>query len=786
MIRAHWLLILALVVVCVIVIEAAASPPDGDDYTSRVVPFFRNHCFDCHAGDEPEGDLNLELLSKEAEKASWERIRRVVSRHEMPPADQERPEFSDIKAVVAWIDSQMLGIDCSRPQPGKVVIRRLNRQEYENTLRDLFGVEVSVENFPVDPSGHGFDTISDVLTVPPALVEHYLDTAESALADAIVTPEDLCSRVRRYPLDQLELGYNAKAQGDGAVALTSVEEDDIVAVHRVPIEAEYVLRVSASAKPKRDRPLELTFLLGDQAIETLKISPDEPKTYAASIHAPRGMHSFRVSMRRIKDGLSDVEAAKWKKGPQQEGTVAIHSLEIEGPQNVDPTKLPSSHRQIFALGNGTTDREIAARNILRTYAERSYRRPIEGQDVDRLVDIAKSNWQNESFESGIRTALTAVLVSPRFLYRTELLPPAQAAADVAALDEFALASRLSYFLWSSMPDEALFAEAQAGTLRKNLAQQVRRMLADGRSKALVDNFAGQWLELRNLAEIAPDPKLFPEFDGPLREAMRRETELLFETIMRDDRPITDLISADYTFVNERLAKHYGMNGIEGAEFQRVNLAATSRRGVLSHASILTLTSNPTRTSPVKRGKWLLENILSAPPPPPPPDVPELEKVANVDQTLSLRRRMEQHRQNPTCASCHQRMDAIGFALEHFDAIGRWREADGDAAIDASGEIFAGRKFDGAKGLAELLDGPERDRYLACVTEKMLTFALGRGLEYFDTCAVDTIVEQMKRNENRFSSLVLAVVESVPFQYVQISHCESKPAPERVGEDRNDD
>jgi hypothetical protein len=415
------------------------------------------------------------------------------------------------------------------------------------------------------------------------------------------------------------------------------------------------------------------------------------------------------------------------------------------------------------------DREASGRKIIDDFARRAYRRPVDQQDVDRLLEIAKGPWsRDESFEGGIRTALSAVLISPRFLYRTELLPPSDGAAPAVLIDEFALASRLSYFLWSSMPDEELFALARSGTVRTNLKAQVHRMLADDRSKALVENFAGQWLELRNLVEVAPDPKQFPEFDGLLREAMRRETELLFENIMREDRPITELISADYTFINERLAKHYGLTGVEGNDFHRVSLAETNRRGVLSHASILALTSNPTRTSPVKRGKWVLENVLGAPPPPPPPNVPELENVPDVDQTLSLRQRMEQHRHNPTCASCHRRMDAIGFALEHFDAIGRWRDTDGKAPIDSTGEIFAGRKFDGARQLAELLDGPERERFLNCAAEKMLIFALGRGLEYFDSCAVDKIVESMQQNDNRFSSLVLAVVESVPFQYVPVT------------------
>lgn len=784
LIRAHPLYLIVASLVCLASGVEAAEAEHA--YRDRIVPFFRSHCSDCHGEFEAEANLTLPAWKDEQtaleDKKNWQRIRRVLSRREMPPADHDQPPPEERTRLIAWIDAEVFGIDCSRPQPGKVTIRRLNRQEYRNTIRDLLGVEVSIDNFPVDPSGHGFDNIGDVLTVPPVLVERYLAAAERALDEAIVTPEDRRSSTKRFPLDLLEIGYNAKPQGNGLVALTSVEEDDLVAFHRVPIAGEYTLSVRAYAEQRGDRPLELTFLLNEDPLKTLLIANKTPADYVVSFRAPRGKQRFRVAMRRLKDGLSPEKALEWKNGPTQNGTIFVEWLEVEGPRNVQDEDLPRSHRAIFAAADDIKDRQQAARQILSNFVPRAYRRPVDPGDIEPLLALCESSWdRGESFESGIKTALTAVLVSPRFLYRPEVLSSLAATKDVTCLDQFALASRLSYFLWSSMPDEELVAVAREGTLHRNLERQVRRMLADPKAAALVKDFAGQWLELRNLELVTPDPKQFPFFDAVLREAMRLETEHLFEFIRKEDRPLTELVSADYTFVNERLAEHYGVEGVKGTDFQRVSLIKTPRRGILGHASILTLTSNPTRTSPVKRGKWVLENLLAAPPPPPPPDVPELDNAPTIDPSLSLRKRLEQHRQDATCASCHRRMDGIGFALEHFDATGQWRENDGAAQIDATGELFGGKQFDGAIELANVLAGAEQDQLLRCIAEKMLTYALGRGLEVYDTCAIDRIVARAQKEGGRFSSMMLGVVESDVFQYVQRSaadaSAEGKPPEE---------
>jgi hypothetical protein len=402
----------------------------------------------------------------------------------------------------------------------------------------------------------------------------------------------------------------------------------------------------------------------------------------------------------------------------------------------------------------------AAREIITRFASRAFRRPARPEEVDRFLKLYdQADHEGERFENRVRLALYGVLVWPHFLFRIELDPTDAKPGTSYPINEYALASRLSYFLWSSMPDDELFALAAKGRLRQNLDAQVRRMLRDPKSAAFVENFAGQWLTIRKLAYVVPDPKTFPNFDEELRAAMTRETELFFEAILREDRSILELLDADFSFVNERLAKHYGIAGVAGPEFRRVKLPA-NRGGILTQASILTLTSNPTRTSPVKRGKWVLEQILNSPPPPPPPDVPELPETKQL--TGSLRKVMEQHRENALCASCHRRMDPIGFAFENYDAVGAWREQDGGFAVDPSGELPDGQSFQGPAELKVILKG-KKDVFTRCLTEKVLTYALGRGLEYYDRCAVDAILEALDQNDDRLSSLVVAVAKSEPFQ-----------------------
>ena len=569
--------------------------------------------------------------------------------------------------------------------------------------------------------------------------------------------------VRLLP-DLLLVGYNAKQLGDGWVSLNSVEEDDVAFDFSAPRAGEYALRTLAWAKPTGSNAMTLTFMRDTEILRQVKVEADEtaPAHYEAKFRLTAGKHHLRVVVLRNKAGLSAEEAAKWKTGKDQNGTVNVHHLEIEGPPEAAAEMLPESHRRIFSKRATKDTAPQVAREVIGGFARRAYRRPVTPAEVERLMKLYELGQKNgETFEGSVQQALKAVLVSPHFLFRGELQPEPDNPKAVHPVNEYSLASRLSYFLWSSMPDEELFSLAERGQLRKNLEAQVRRMLKDPKSKALVENFAGQWLQLRNLALVQPDKKLFPTFDAKLRTAMQRETELLFEHVMREDRSVFEFLTADYTFVNERLAKHYGLAGVTGEEFQRVSLKGTPRAGVLTHASILTLTSNPTRTSPVKRGKWVLENLLATPPPPPAPNVPELDDQKQLAGTL--RQRMEQHRANPTCASCHTKMDAIGFGLENYDGVGAFRTLDAGAAVDPSGELSATDKFKGPVELANLLARQKKEDFIRCMVEKMLTYSLGRGLEYYDRCAVKEIADGLAKRRNTFSGLVLEVVNSVPFQ-----------------------
>ncbi len=427
-------------------------------------------------------------------------------------------------------------------------------------------------------------------------------------------------------------------------------------------------------------------------------------------------------------------------------------------------RKPELRQRIMVAQPTGKDGAAAARTILERFATRAFRRPVQRAEVDRLVQrfVALAEKNGDGFETGIRLALQAILVSPHFLFRIEMDREPNNPQAVHAINEFELATRLSYFLWSSMPDEELFRHARQGTLRKNLEGQVRRMLRDPKARALVENFAGQWLQLRNLETANPNPGQFPTFTAALRAAMRRETELFFEAVMKEDRSVLDFLDADFTFLNETLARHYGIAGVKGAQFRRVKLPAGPRGGVLTQASILTITSNPTRTSPVKRGKWILENILGTPPPPPPPNVPELAEDKKEVLSGSLRQRMEKHRSNPNCASCHQRMDPLGFGFENFDAVGAWRTKDGAFTIDPSGELPGGQTFKGPAELKAILKARAKD-FSRCLADKLLTYALGRGLEYYDKCAVDAIADNLAKKQYKLSALVGEIVTSDPFQ-----------------------
>jgi hypothetical protein len=633
--------------------------------------------------------------------------------------------------------------------------------EYNNTIRDLVGVDFQpADDFPADDSGYGFDDIGDVLTLSPVLFERYLAAAEKVMSLAILN--DHKPRPEKIDVDLMKIEGGPK-NGTTPVSRKIDENESTVQVE-LPMAGEYNLKLVLESQKVGADPTKMEWKFDGQELRTMELSgrKDFKEVIKAALRVDKPgthtllLHVLNPTAEAVKEKNKDKNKAK-----ETKRTFNVRQIVLFSPPQ--PVKAPESQYRIFKPGAGQPNLEYAARAIIQSFGKRAFRRPLGPNEVERFVWIYKqAGIKGGNFEQSVQTALTAILVSPHFLFRDELQAQPDNPQAVTQISEWALASRLSYFLWSTMPDDALFADAEHGTLRKNLDAEVKRMLADPKAAALVENFGGQWLQLRNLKLVQPDAKLFPEWDQALATAMERETELLFENIIHEDRPVLDFIGADYTFVNERLAKHYRIPGVEGEAFVKVQLPADRPGGILGQGSYLTLTSNPTRTSPVKRGKYVLENLLGTPPPPPPPEVPNLDDKARTELHGTLRQRMEQHRTDPVCASCHARMDPIGFGLEQFDGIGARREQDDGVAIDSTGQLVSGEKFQGPTELRNILLTKKRPDFLRCISEKTLTYALGRGMEYYDRIAIEKIAGSLDKDP-KFSNLILEVVNSVPFQ-----------------------
>lgn len=730
-------------------------------YERQIVPLLDKYCFSCHGNGKKKGDFALDVYKAQADAVNdpkaWEKVLENIRSHAMPPENKPQPKLEEKELISKWIEASVFACDCDNPDPGRVTLRRLNRAEYNNTIRDLVGVSFQpADDFPADDSGYGFDNIGDVLSVPPVLVEKYLAAAEKIMEGAIVTEDPAKARLRRYAAGDLDGSAPSDSIDGGGKKLT--REGDVFVRFNVTQPGEYALRALAYGDQFGPEPPKMKFRLNKEDLQTFDVpsESDKPQLFEVQVKLAAGTNRFSAAY--LNNLVNNTDKDPKKRGDRN---LNIEYLEVAGPLDVPLPPLPETHRRIFFTDGAPTNKTEYARAIIQRFATRAFRRPAKPEEVDRLVKfVGVAQNQGDSFERGVQLALQAVLVSPNFLFRGELQPEPDNPKSVHPVNDYALASRLSYFLWSTMPDAELFALAEKGKLRKNLDGQVKRMLKDPKSRALVENFGGQWLQLRNLNIATPDAKTFPNYDAELRTAMQRETEAFFEYIVREDRPILDFLNAKYTFVNDRLAKHYGIEGVEGENFQRVSLKGTGRAGVLTQGAILTLTSNPTRTSPVKRGKYVLENILGTPPPPAPPNVPELKEVK---LTGTLRQRMEQHRENPTCASCHARMDPIGFGFENFDGIGAFRQKDDNFPIDPSGQLVSGESFKGAPDLAAMLAKSKRDEFVRCISEKMLTYAIGRGPEFYDKCALDEIANGVSKKGYRFSSLIREIVQSVPFQ-----------------------
>ncbi len=737
----------------------------------------------CHNDKLRSGGISLASvdISDVAGNASvLERVLRKLHSGEMPPPGMPRPDPSTIAGFTGWLTSELDQTAAAHPNPGRPTIHRLNRAEYSNAVRDLLALDIKPgAMLPADDTGYGFDNIGDVLSLSPMLIERYLSVARKvsrlAVGDIAAKPEIAEFRPPKSlqksgPRRHERAGDDLPFDSGGGLSVK----------YRFPVDAEYTIKIKLAPSGDFDGPQDSkTFELRRPVkAGTRTVAVTFPRQDAVPEIVPESVtaHSDKssqtapgpltfVDLRMDGARLKTFEVEEGPNGP------AISTLTIAGPYNIAGPGETASRRRIFVCKPASArDEEPCARKILSNLAYHAFRRPVADGDIQPLLAFYEEGRREGTFETGVEAALRALLVSPDFLFRIERDPPGLGPATVHTVNDFELASRLSFFLWSSIPDDELLNLAAQDKLHEPpvLTQQVNRMLEDSRSKALTDNFAGQWLYLRNLAQVRPDPDDFPEFDASLRQSFQRETELFFADILRSGRPVTDLLDARYTFLNQRLAEHYGIPNIYGSEFRRVSLSDPDRGGLLGQGSILTVTSYPNRTSVVQRGKWVLENLLGAPPPPPPPDVPSLKGHSKNGEHMTMREQMEEHRANPTCAACHSRMDPIGFALENYDGIGKWRAKDAGRTIDASGKLPDGSQFEGLPGLRELLLTKHRDDFIATVTEKLLTYALGRGLEYYDKPAVRSIVRDAEGPDTNapapsFQALIKAVVRSVPFQ-----------------------
>ena len=739
-------------------------------------PVLSNYCFDCHDSDSAKGGIDLEraLARPLPERVDlWEKAVRQLQMRLMPPIGKRRPSEAEYASLVSSLEVALDAHAAAHPNPGRTEsLRRLTRSEYQNAIRDLLAVEINAKALlPPDQSSHGFDNVT-VGDLPPALLNRYISAAQKisrlALGRTGGSPE---GRTIRFRPDITQEGHvEGLPLGTRGGALIR---------HTFPRDGRYDIRIHLMRD--RDEKVEglrgvheLQALVDGEVAASFEVRPPKNRSdhtkvdahLSARVNARAGVRHLGVTFVApppdLIETLRQPYASAFNQHRHPRRSPAIYQVSITGPfGSSEVGQTASRHRVLGEVA--TRDDDTGAKEVLRTVLRRAYRGHADEADLAQAMEFCREGSASGGFEAGLEVALSAILVSPKFLFRVEREPEGAMAGSGYGLDDLALASRLSFFLWSSIPDDALLEAALAGELGTpgGMAKQARRLLADARSKSLVENFAGQWLHLRNLSSITPDNRLFPDFDHNLRQAMRRETELLFESVLREDRSVLDLLRPNFTFLNERLAKHYGIPHVYGGRYRRVALdAGSARGGILRHGSVLTVTSYATRTSPVLRGHWVLENLLGTPPPPPPPDVPALEDNP-IDATLPLRKRLAVHRDNRACARCHNVMDPIGFAFENFDAVGRWRTLENGHPVDASGHLPDGTAFDGISGLeAGLLQRPEL--FGRTLTEKLLTFALGRGIEPTDAPAVRKIVRAAAAQDYRFSAIILQIIASDPF------------------------
>ena len=778
-----------------VVLLASGSTAVADparNFRASVEPVLAKYCLDCHGGGIRKGGVSLDELGSDAELVRrhdvWLAVLRNVRAGLMPPREEgaARPSAAEIDTLSRWIKYEAFGIDPADPDPGRVAPRRLNRVEYRNTIRDLTGFDFNSEvEFPPDDTGNGFDNNGEVLTVSPLLLEKYLAAAETIVEKAV-------PKVARVVRERVFSGRDFRAQGGPGAgdqlnarrAITVSRTFEVDQADRYQVVMDLETRGTFDFDASRCRLIARVD--GEEKLNELVVwSERRPLRRELEVEWRPGRHviSFEVVPLPSADEAAAAAGRPQSVQGQTSVTMRVGSVTVRGPLSPRHWIPPENHTRFFPgplVGADPAERDRRAGELLRAFATRAFRRPVETAAVERMVALARQVYAEpgRTFEEGVRRAMMAVLASPRFLFRVETSAPDASTGPHAPLDEWSLASRLSYFLWSTMPDDELLALAGRGELRRNLRAQVDRMIRDPKAQAFVRNFTGQWLQARDVesvpinARVVLGPGARPnrdgrvEFDGAFRRLMRSETEAYFEHVLREDRSLLELVDSDYAFLNARLAEHYGVTGVEGDELRKVTLPPDSPRGgVITQGTVLAVTSNPTRTSPVKRGVFILDNILGTPPPPAPPDIPDLEEARKEfkDREPKLSEMLAAHRGNKLCHSCHSRMDPLGLALENFNALGGWRDTDARQPIEPAGELITGERFADVRELKRVIARERAADVYRCFTEKLFTYALGRGVEHFDSHTIEEITRRLLEDGGRLSIALLGVIESPAFQ-----------------------